>query len=378
MLRRPERFADGRPRCSEGTSLPTASDDGVGIRMTVPGHATRALALCAALVALPAAASAQGVELSLAHWLPPSHPIQTMGMEQWAQSISDATSGRVTINIFPASQLGAAPDHYDLARDGIADMAWINPGYQPGRFPVIAAGELPFHVADAKAGTRALNDWYAQYAAAEMADVTFCMTQLHDPGTFHSKTPVRVPEDVRGRNVRPAHATMARFVSLLSGASVQVPAPEAREAIARGAADMITFPWESIYIFGIDEAVSHHLDTPLYVTTFAIVMNTAMLEGLAAEDRRVVMEHCTTDWSERMVSGWIEVEAGGRTKMAADPGRHTLYRPTAEDLALWRAAAAPLTDEWKAGVSAKGIDADAAYDNFVAALKENGAFLAEQ
>ena len=31
-----------------------------------------------------------------------------------------------------------------MARDGIADFTYVNPGYQPGRFPIIAAGELPF------------------------------------------------------------------------------------------------------------------------------------------------------------------------------------------------------------------------------------------
>ena len=36
-----------------------------------------------------------------------------------------------------------------MARDGIADMTYINPGYQPGRFPIIGAGELPFLMANA-------------------------------------------------------------------------------------------------------------------------------------------------------------------------------------------------------------------------------------
>src|SRR6266852_7185774 len=46
--------------------------------------------------------------------------------------------------VYPAQQLGKAFDHYDMARDGIADVTYVNPGYQPGRFPIIAAGELPF------------------------------------------------------------------------------------------------------------------------------------------------------------------------------------------------------------------------------------------
>ena len=53
-------------------------------------------------------------------------------------------AARIKYKVYPAQQLGKAFDHYDMARDGIADLTYINPGYQPGRFPIIAAGELPF------------------------------------------------------------------------------------------------------------------------------------------------------------------------------------------------------------------------------------------
>ena len=56
--------------------------------------------------------------------------------------------------LFPAQQLGKAPDHYDMARDGIADLTWVNPGYQAGRFPIFAAGELPFLIRQRRAAAR--------------------------------------------------------------------------------------------------------------------------------------------------------------------------------------------------------------------------------
>ncbi|MEZ5934429.1 MAG: C4-dicarboxylate ABC transporter, partial [Alphaproteobacteria bacterium] len=198
------------------------------------------------------AAEAADVELRLAHWVPPQHPIQSMGFEPWAQSISEASDGRIAITIFPSQQLGAAPDHYDMARDGIADITHINPGYQPGRFPIIAHGEIPFLITNAKAGSRAFDEWYRAYAEKEMADVHYCLAHLHSPGTFHAKEKLTHPDDVNGKTIRPAHATMGRFVTMLGGASVQVPAPEARDVLAKGAADAITFPWNSIYLFGID------------------------------------------------------------------------------------------------------------------------------
>ena len=112
----------------------------------------------------------------------------TRASRNGAQSVEKASGGTIKYKIYPSEQLGKAFDHYDMARDGIADMTYINPGYQPGRFPIIGAGELPFLMANAKGGSSALDAWYRKYAATEMKDVKFCLAFVHDPGTFHSRT----------------------------------------------------------------------------------------------------------------------------------------------------------------------------------------------
>ncbi len=335
---------------------------------------TRTLnALAAGLAFLYVTGASAQETMTLAHWVPASHPLQVLGMEPWAKSLSEATQGRIKIEIFPAQQLGAAADHYDMARDGIADIGFINPGYQPGRFPIMAAAELPFHFANAKAGVRALTEWYKPYAEKEMADVYFCMALSHHPGTIHGRDRVLVPEDLRGKKVRPANATEGRFVNLLGGASVQVSAPESRELLANGGADATQSPWESLYIFGVDSFVKHHLDIPLYASINAFVINKGKLASLSAEDRKAVEDHCTPEWAEKMSSGWADVEAGGRDKIAAD-STHTLHKPDAAQLQLWKDAAAPLTTEWKATVSKMGLDADAIYNGLVEALKKYDSF----
>ena len=43
------------------------------------------------------------------------------------------------------------------------------------------------------------------------------------------------------------------------------------------------------------------------------------------------------------------------------------------EIAAWREAAAPLIDEWKASVAAKGGDADAILDAYVKSLEANDA-----
>lgn len=329
-------------------------------------------ASAACLFAGVTSATAQDVTLRLAHWVPPTHPIQTLGLEPWANAVREASDGRIDFAFFPAQQLGKAPDHYDMARDGIADITYVNPGYQAGRFPIYSLAEIPFQASNATGGAQALHEWYAPIAKTEMSDVKFCLANPHDPGTFHSKTPIFEPGDIAGMNVRPAHSTMARFVSLLGGGPVQVPAPEAREAIANGTADAITFPWNSMYIFGIDAETKHHLDMPFYISAQLLLINLDTYNAMPADLRQILDDHCTPEWSRKFSEGWAENEASGRQKTLDDPA-HTVNVPTPAQITMWRDAAAPLLDQWKADATKTGIDADASYQTFVDALVRNDA-----
>ncbi len=331
------------------------------------------IAAAAGLLAATALhAQAAEVELRLSHWVPANHPIQELGIQPWVDSIHEASEGRINITIFPAQQLGSATDHYDMARDGIVDISYTNPGYQAGRFPIYGLAEIPFHARDAVRGAAALHEWYEPIAETEMSDVYFCVINPHDPGTLHTRTEVRLPEDIRGKNIRPAHATMARFISSLGGNAIQVPAPEARDAIARGVADGITFPWNSIYIFGIDSETKYHLDMPFYLSAQMLLFNRATIDGLSEENRQVIEDHCTPEWSSRISEGWASNERSGRQKMI-DSGDHMLYAPTEEEVQIWRDAAAPLVDAWREDVAAVGGDADALYQGYLDALDRHDA-----
>jgi TRAP-type C4-dicarboxylate transport system substrate-binding protein len=307
------------------------------------------------LMAGSALAADQTVQLKLSHWVPAAHPLHP-ALQAWAADIEKESGGTIKSTIFPAQQLGKAVDHYDMARDGIADFAYVNPGYQPGRFPIIAAGELPFLMENAKGGSEALDAWYRKYAAKEMKDVHFCLAFVHDPGVFNSRDKkIMVPADINGLKVRPADATIGQFVTLLGGTNVQASAPEARDVLERGVADAITFPWNSLILFGIDKATKYHMDAPLYVTTFVWVMNKAKYEGMSTAQKKVIDDHCTTAWAEKIAAPWADWEAAGRDKIKHEAG-HEVYPITADQLAQWRKAAQPLTAKWAEGAKQAGVD----------------------
>src|SRR5271167_2774317 len=178
----------------------------------------------------PAWAQDKVVNLKVSLWVPPAHPL-VPATQAWAADIEKASGGTIKVTVFPSEQLGKAFDHYDMARDGIADVTYVNPGYQPGRFPIIAIGQMPFTFGDARKGTAALDSWYRKYAPTEMKDTHFCLAFIHDPGALHARKKIVAPEDLKGVKVRPAQSTIAELVTRLGGTNVQASAPEAREVL---------------------------------------------------------------------------------------------------------------------------------------------------
>ncbi|MGB9066797.1 MAG: TRAP transporter substrate-binding protein [Pseudolabrys sp.] len=311
-------------------------------------------------------------ELKLSHWVPPSHPLQK-ALEDWGASVEKDSGGTIKYKVYPAQQLGKAFDHYDMARDGIADLTYINPGYQPGRFPIIGAGELPFLMTNAKGGTQALDAWYRKYAAQEMKDVEFCLAFVHDPGAFHSRSKkIVVPDDIKGMKIRPAHATMATFVTQLGGTNVQASAPEVRDVLEKGVADAVTFPWGSVVLFGIDKVTKYHLDMPLYVTTFAFVFNKDKYNQMSAAQKKVIDDHCTPEWALKVAAPWAEFEHAGIAKIKAEAG-HEVYEPTPAQIAEWKKAAQPLEEKWAENVKKTGVDPAVVMKELKAQLSKEGA-----
>lgn len=333
----------------------------------------RFLAASAAIAMTAGAASAQEVSWAFSHWVPPQSEIQTSGFEPWAQSISEASDGRIQIDIYPAQQLGAAPDHYDMARDGVVDIGFVNPGYQAGRFPIIAAAELPFLTSNATGASRALHEWYAQYYEQEMPDVHVCLVHLHHPGALHaSRGPIAAPTDFAGMNIRPPQATIARMISLMGASPVQVPAPEMRAILSSGGADATVSPWDSLRLFGVEDVVTHHLDLPLYGVAFVYAINQGSYDGLSAENRAVIDEHCTPEWSERITTGWDGVDLAAYERLKETEG-HTFYTPDEAQMDAWTALADQLRDEWRSAAGAAGLaDPAAALEDLVARLQEAG------
>jgi TRAP-type C4-dicarboxylate transport system substrate-binding protein len=327
-----------------------------------------ALAALLAVASLSAAAQDKTVNLKVSIWLPPAHPL-VPATKAWADDIERESGGTIKMTIFPSEQLGKAFDHYDMARDGIADVTYVSVGYQPGRFPIASDVLLPFLVADARNGTKAVDEWYRNYARTEMKDTYMCFAFLHDPGSLHSKKRVTLPSDLNGMKVRPAGASISDMVKMFGGTNVQTSAPEARDAIERGVADALTFPWGSLMLFGIDKVVKYHIDAPIYTAMFTYNINLTTYNSMSAAQKAVIDNHCNSEWAVKISEPWTAFEEAGRVKLKSQPN-HEVYALTPEQLAEWRKALQPLHASWADALKNAGGDPDAVDAALQATLKK--------
>lgn len=337
---------------------------------------TRGLALIATALSLSTAAAAQDVTFRLSHWLPPQHPIAAQGLESWAKAITEESGGTIKFQIFPAAQIGKAEDHYDLARDGVADVAWLNPGFNAGRFPGFAAVQIPLTVADGMKGIEALNEWYAPIAKTEMADVHFCLGHMLSPLTFHMKSKqILHPTDLSGLKLRPSSAMEAAYMREFGATTVQGSNPEAREMIARGIIDGTTGTNGSSFVFGVDQVTNYDLNVPFSAVSFALVINKDRYEALNADQKKVIDNNCNGAAALKFFGPVQTFEDEGLTKLKALGGDHKVVDPAPEVLAEWIAGTASVRDSWEKEAAAKGLNPDEVLGSLREIFDKHGALL---
>jgi TRAP-type transport system periplasmic protein len=322
----------------------------------------------------PAVAGAQEAQVTwrLSHNVPPTNPVHTQMLPAWTKSIEEASGRSIKFQIFPAEQLGPAREQYNIARDRIADVSWYLVGIEPGRFPIATAAEIPFLVTDQAKGSRALHEWYSQFAEKEMSDVKVCVVHYDPGGTIHAKKKITRPTDLKGLKVRSPNVTAARMYAEAGASTIQLSAAEAAEAMERGVADALSFPFALLTALGIDRAVNNHLDMNFYSLGAALLINKSAYQSLSEKQKAVIDAHCNADWAERLPPPWIKWEQEGRQALIKKPG-HTVYQISTDDLKAWKELADKSAKQWERDVAAKGVDGPKALLELRQRLEKYGA-----
>ena len=326
-------------------------------------------AAASALFLLAGTPSAQTV-LRYSNWLPPTHHVVTEMVQPWAADVEKATEGRVKIQVLPA--LGAPPTHFDLVKNGVADIAFSVHAYTPNRFKLTEMAELPFTTDHAVVNSLAYWRTYQKYFAKANEHEGVVLLGLWTNGPYQLFTKANALSSidaVKGIKIRVPGTTVEKITKSLGMTPISSPLSEAYEQVSRGVIQGMFQQPETVVAFNMTQ----HMPTASYApggfahSSQYMVVNPARWQSLEARDRAAIEKLSGEAMVRRFATVWQAKEDEALTKLKA--AGVTLSEVQGPLLTELRGKLAFVEQEWLVDAAKKSPDAKAALDEYRAALQ---------
>jgi len=323
-----------------------------------------ALVVAAGWIVSPTVSAAE-ITLSYANF-PPAPTFPCVQMERWAKEVETRTNGAVKVQTFPGGTLLAAKSIFDGVVSGAADIGNFAMSYQPGRFPVSEAVDLPVGFKSAKVASLVLYDLIEKYRPKEFEKVKILTFFTCPPADFMTSRPVATLKDLKGLELR-VSGTGAEMIKALGGTPVAMPQSETPEAIQKGVVKGMVSSMEILKDFNFAAYCPHATEADLFVVSFAVVMNKDKWNALppatqkVLDDLRLEQALWTGDYVDNHVK---EALAWSKEKY-----NHRVVSLSAEDRAEMARLLDPMIRDYVQRVTAQGLPGEQIIQD-VRSLKE--------
>lgn len=316
----------------------------------------------------PDAAQAGPIKLTYSNFFPPTH-IQSKLAEAWCKEVAKRTNGRVVVDYFPGQTLTKANQVYDGVVTGLSDLGLALFAYTPGRFPVMEAVDLPLGYPSGSVATMVVNDVYNHFKPKELDDTQVMYLHAHGPGILHTKgKPVKKLEDLKGLKLR-GHGTSAEIVKALGATPVAMAMPELYQSLQKGVVEGALYPMEVNKGWKMGEVTDY--DTACYsvayTSAFFVVMNKDKWNSIPPDDQKII-EEINAEWIPKHGDAWNSSDMEGilySLKLG-----HDIFGLHPKEAARWKAAVAPVIDNYVDSMNKKGINGKEIVDYTMRALEK--------
>ncbi|MFC5609321.1 TRAP transporter substrate-binding protein, partial [Variovorax soli] len=226
----------------------------------------RTLIAMAAVAALPIAAQAQAVKLTLGHGAAPGNPRHEASVK-FAEILKAKTSGRIEVQVAPSAQLGDDAAMVTALRTGALDMSANSQGAVANAVPEYAAFGMPFLFSNAAAAFKLLDGPLGKELADKSAEKGLIALGFWDNGIrqmTNSKRPIAKVEDLKGLKMRtPPDTVLVEIMQALGAEAQQIKFAELYVALQQGVVDgqenpLVNFHASKLYEVQKNLALTNH------------------------------------------------------------------------------------------------------------------------
>ena len=312
-------------------------------------------ALVAASLFTAASAHAQQ-KLQIAGNFAAEHPSSVAVDKVFKSEVARLTNNQLTVDVFPAMQLGGARENVDAVRSGTLALTWVGAAFLSRIAPELEAVSLPFLFNNREAAFRVIDGPVGDAIDKKLQDKGFISLGWMELGMRHitnNKGPIKSMADLKGMKIRlqPNETHLATF-RLLGANPVAMDVKELYSAMEQGVVDGQENPYTVISASRYGEVQKHLSNTGHFYDFIAVVASKRAFEQLKPEHQKAVREAMTATIAyQRKLAAETEVKAleSLKTKMT-----FTTMTPAAID--EMRKASLPVIESVKKRAGAELVE----------------------
>ncbi len=306
--------------------------------------------------------------LRFSHFWPSTSSINQEVFEPWAKKIAEDSKGRLKVELYPSATLSKADVTYESAVKGTIDIGSQAHGYTNGRFPLTQIAELPGLSSSATQMGCMLQTLYEDGTiASEYKDSHLLFMYGAGPGTLHTTDKlIRTPEDMKGMRIRRPSAVAGDIIESMGASPVGLPANDMYTSLQRGVVDGLSFPWEAVTTFKINEVTKYHTNIPFYSSALMVTMNQDSYDKLPDDLKKVLDDNSGMALANK-VGEVFDKHDQMALQAARDNGDEIIDIPDPLNDPAWKGPLEKGTQKYLNDVSALGLDAKGVYEKAKAA-----------
>ncbi|MFC3286190.1 DctP family TRAP transporter solute-binding subunit [Litchfieldella rifensis] len=278
-------------------------------------YPTKLTAALAGAVLLCSAASAQAREFSVSTVLSDAFP-WGQAAEKWAELVEERSEGRITLRVYPNSQLVAGDQtrEFSAMRQGLIDMAIGSTINWSPQVPELNLFSLPFFMPD-EAAVDAITGGEAGEMIFDAIESRGVVPLAWGENGFrqlsNSQGPIDEPADLEGLKIRVVGSPLFQDTFTALGANpTQMSWADAKPALTTGAVDGQENPLSVFDVARIDQVGQEHLTLWNYMNDPLIfAVNQQIWGSLPAEDQELLRQ-AAIDAGEWEIAMTREEESG--------------------------------------------------------------------
>jgi TRAP-type C4-dicarboxylate transport system substrate-binding protein len=308
--------------------------------------------------------------LKISAHTPPPIPHSRAGM--WiVQEVEKRSKGQIKVEYYYSSSLIPAKETIAGLQDGVADMAFVNASYEPGRLPLSTVATLPATSPGKYYPTaKAVADLYKMpemKAEIDQYNIMYIGPLSNTSYGIWSKKQIRSLADLKGLKVL-ATGEHATLMKTLGAVPVSMVSPEAYAALQKGILDGglanptmgIGYKWE--------EVSPYYYALPIGNYGMFVGMNKNSWKKLPADVQKLFLD--THDEACRQAHQIYQGYGDMMLKKMVAEKRMTVTEPSAEDVGnLKKIAKEVIWVKWVKKMEARGLAGQKVLDRWLELLQ---------